>query len=180
MPLLNNYNMFFKKNQDYEKILKRIEELGKLDDELKNQILNATTLVELEDLYRPFKSKKQTRATKAKEKGLEPLAEIILAQEVKESVKKIAIKYVNDEVKTPEDAIQGAQDIIAEIISDNSDFRGKIRKNTFFTGQITSKAKDKDSSSEYEVYYNYSENIKNAQMYTTLNGSMAKVLRNLQ
>ncbi|MBQ2613469.1 MAG: RNA-binding transcriptional accessory protein [Methanobrevibacter sp.] len=143
-----------------EKILKRIEELGKLDDELKNQILNATTLVELEDLYRPFKSKKQTRATKAKEKGLEPLAEIILAQEVKESVKKIAIKYVNDEVKTPEDAIQGAQDIIAEIISDNSDFRGKIRKNTFFTGQITSKAKDKDSSSEYEVYYNYSENIK--------------------
>jgi len=143
-----------------EKILKRIEELGKLDDELKNQILNATTLVELEDLYRPFKSKKQTRATKAKEKGLEPLAEIILAQEVKESVKKIAIKYVNDEVKTPEDAIQGAQDIIAEIISDNSDFRGKIRKNTFFTGQITSKVKDKDSSSEYEVYYNYSENIK--------------------
>lgn len=143
-----------------EKILKRIDELGKLDDDLKNQILNATTLVELEDLYRPYKSKKQTRATKAKEKGLEPLAEIILAQEVNESVKKIAKKYVNDEVKTPEDAIHGAQDIIAEIISDNSDFRGKIRKNTFFTGQITSKAKDKDSSSEYEVYYNYSENIK--------------------
>ena len=70
-----------------EKILKRIDELGKLDDDLKNQILNATTLVELEDLYRPYKSKKQTRATKAKEKGLEPLAEIILAQEVNESVK---------------------------------------------------------------------------------------------
>lgn len=143
-----------------EKVLKRIKELGKLDDNLKNQVLNATTLVELEDLYRPYKSKKQTRATKAKEKGLEPLADIILAQEVKESVKKIAKNYINDEVKTPEDAIQGAQDIIAEIISDNSDFRGKIRKNTFFTGQITSKAKDKDSSSEYEVYYNYSENIK--------------------
>ena len=143
-----------------EKVLKRIDELGKLDDELKNQILNATTLVELEDLYRPYKSKKQTRATKAKEKGLEPLAEIILAQEVSQSVKKIALSYVNDDVKTPEEAIQGAQDIIAEIISDNSDFRGKIRKNTFFTGQITSKAKDNDSSSEYEVYYNYSEDIK--------------------
>lgn len=143
-----------------EKIFKRIEELGKLDDELKNQILNATTLVELEDLYRPYKSKKQTRAAKAKEKGLEPLAGIILAQEVRQPVKKIAKSYVNDDVKTPEEAIQGAQDIIAEIISDNSDFRRKIRKNTFFTGQITSKAKDKDSSSEYEVYYNYSENIK--------------------
>ncbi|MBE6489267.1 MAG: RNA-binding transcriptional accessory protein [Methanobrevibacter sp.] len=143
-----------------EKVLKRIEDLGKLDESLKNQILNAATLVELEDLYRPYKSKKQTRATKAKEKGLEPLAEVILAQEVSESVKKIAKKYINDEVKTPEEAIQGAQDIIAEIISDNSDFRGKIRKNTFFTGQITSKAKDKDTSSEYEVYYNYSENIK--------------------
>ena len=133
-----------------------------MDDDLKNQILNASTLVELEDLYRPYKSKKQTRATKAKERGLEPLAEIILAQDVSESVKKIAKKYINPEkeVNTPEDAIDGAKDIIAEIISDNSDFRGKIRKNTFFTGQITSKAKDKDISTEYDVYYNYSEDIK--------------------
>ena len=145
-----------------QKALNRIDELGKLDDDLKNQILNASTLVELEDLYRPFKNKKQTRATKAKERGLEPLAEIILAQDVMHSVKKIAKEYVNPqkEVNTPEDAIQGAQDIIAEIISDNSDFRGKIRKNTFFTGQITSKAKDKDISTEYDVYYNYSEDIK--------------------
>ena len=145
-----------------QKVIKRIEELGKLDDDLKNQILNASTLVELEDLYRPYKSKKQTRATKAKERGLEPLAEIILAQDVRESVKKIAKKYINPdkEVNTPEDAIDGAKDIIAEIISDNSDFRGKIRKNTFFTGQITSKAKDKDISTEYDVYYNYSEDIK--------------------
>lgn len=145
-----------------EKVLKRIDELGKLDDDLKNQISNVSTLVELEDLYRPYKSKKQTRATKAKEKGLEPLADIILAQEARESVKKIAKKYVNPEkdVNSPEEAIQGAQDIIAEIISDNSDFRGKIRKNTFFTGQITSKAKDKDISTEYDVYYNYSEDIK--------------------
>ena len=145
-----------------QKVLKRIEELGKLDDDLRNRIINAATLVELEDLYRPFKSKKQTRATKAKEKGLEPLAEVILAQEVKEPVKKIAAKYVNPDkdVNTPQDAIEGAKDIIAEIISDNSDFRGKIRKNTFFTGQITSKAKDKDISTEYDVYYNYSEDIK--------------------
>ena len=127
-----------------EKIIKRIDELGKLDDELKSRILKAETLVELEDLYRPYKSKKQTRATKAREKGLEPLAQIILAQEVKQSVKKIAEKYITDEVKTVEDAIQGAQDIIAEIISDNSDFRKKIRQNTFFTGQIETKAKDKE------------------------------------
>ena len=143
-----------------EKILKRIDEMGKLDDNLKNQISNASTLVELEDLYRPYKSKKQTRATKAKEKGLEPLAKSILDQEVRKPIKKIAEKYVNEEVKTPEEAIQGAQDIIAEIISDNSDFRGKIRKNTLSTGKITSKAKDKDSSSEYELYYNYSEDIR--------------------
>ena len=144
-----------------EKVLKRIEELGKLDDDLKNQILNANTLVELEDLYRPYKSKKQTKATKAKERGLEPLAKIILAQEVKQPIKKIAKDYVNPkEVNTPEEAIEGAKDIIAEVISDNSDFRGKIRKNTYFTGKITSKAKDKETSTEYDVYYNYSEDIK--------------------
>ena len=143
-----------------EKIIKRIDELGKLDDDLKNRILKAETLVELEDLYRPYKSKKQTRATKAREKGLEPLAQIILAQEVKQSVKKISEKYITDEVKTVEDAIQGAEDIIAEIISDNSDFRKKIRQNTFFTGQIETKAKDKEKSTEYDIYYNYSENVK--------------------
>ena len=143
-----------------EKVIKRIDELGKLDDELENQISNAKTLVELEDIYRPFKSKKQTRATKARDNGLEPLAEIILKQDVDKSIKKIAKKYVNDNVKTPEDAISGAQDIIAEIVSDNSSFRKKIRKNTFHAGQIETKAKDKDASSEYEVYYNYSESVK--------------------
>ena len=143
-----------------DKIIKRIDELGKLDDDLKNQIFNAETLVELEDLYRPFKSKRQTRATKARDKGLEPLAEIILKQEVKQNVKKIAEKYITDEVKTAQEAIEGAQDIIAEIVSDNSTFRKKIRQNTFYTGQIETKAKDKDTSTEYNVYYNYSENIK--------------------
>ena len=149
-----------KKKKKKEKVIKRIDELGKLTDELKIQIVNAETLVELEDIYRPYKSKKQTRATKARERGLEPLADIILRQEAKESIKKIARKYVNDEVKTPEEAIQGAQDIIAEIISDNSQFRKKIRRNTFHTGQIETKAKDKDKSTEYDIYYNYSENVK--------------------
>lgn len=143
-----------------EKVIKRIDELGKLTDDLNEKILNAKTLVELEDLYRPYKSKKQTRATKARDKGLEPLAQIILKQDVKKSVVKIAEKYINDEVKTPQEAIQGAQDIIAEEISDNSDFRKKIRKNTFYTGQIETKAKDKEISTEYDTYYNYSENIK--------------------
>ena len=145
-----------------EKIIKRIEELGKLDDELKVKILNAQTLVELDDLYRPYKSKKRTRATVAREKGLDPLAQIILAQEVKESVKKIAEKYINPEkeINSAEDAINGAKDIIAEIISDNSEFRKKIRQNTFYTGQIETKAKDKDSTSEYELYYNYSEDLR--------------------
>ena len=145
-----------------EKIINRIDELGKLDDDLKNSILNANTLVELDDLYRPFKSKKRTRATIAREKGLEPLAQIILAQDVKESIKKIAKKYIDPEkeINTAEDAIDGAKDIIAEIISDNSQFRKKIRQNTFYTGQIETKAKDKDSSSEYEIYYNYSEDLR--------------------
>ena len=93
---------------------------------------------------------------------MEPLAKIILAQEVNESIKKIAKNHVNPEkeINTPEEAIDGAKDIIAETISDNSDFRGKIRKNTYFTGQLTSKAKDKEASTEYDVYYNYSEDIK--------------------
>lgn len=145
-----------------EKVIKRVSELGKLDDDLKSQILNAKTLVELEDLYRPFKSKKQTRATKAKEKGLEPLAQIILAQEVRQSIEKIAKDYINPkkDVNTTEDAINGAKDIIAEAISDNSEFRKKIRQNTFFTGKIETKVKDKEKSTEYETYYNYSEDVK--------------------
>ena len=142
------------------KVLKRIEELGKLDENLKTQIYDAETLVELEDIYRPFKSKKQTRASRARDKGLEPLADVILKQPIRESVKKIAEKFVTDEVKTPEEAIEGAQDIIAEIIADNSIFRKKIRQNTFHTGIIETKAKDKYTSTEYDLYYNYTENIK--------------------
>ncbi|WP_299524474.1 Tex family protein [uncultured Methanobrevibacter sp.] len=141
------------------KIIERIDSLGKLDDTLKNQILNAKTLVELDDLYRPYKSKKRTRATIAKEKGLEGLADIILAQEINEPVIEIAKNYVTNEVETPEEAIAGAQDIIAEVISDNSSFRKKIRQNTFYNGTIKTKAKNKEESSEYEIYFNYSEKL---------------------
>jgi uncharacterized protein len=145
-----------------EKIIKRIEELGKLTDDLKNRILNAKTLVELEDIYRPYKSKKRTRATVARERGLEPLAKIIMAQDVRQSVKKIAKKYVDPkkDVNTPEEAIDGAKDIIAEMISDNSEFRKSIRKKTFFTGQIQTKAKDKEANGEYDIYHSYSEDVK--------------------
>ena len=143
-----------------EKVMKRADELGKLDDDLKRKIVNAETLVELEDIYRPFKSKKQTRATKARDRGLEPLADIILKQDAKKSIKKIAEKFVSSEVKTPNEAIEGAQDIIAEIISDNPSFRKRIRKETFHTGMIETKAKDGDVSTEYDIYYSYSEKVK--------------------
>lgn len=143
-----------------EKIIKRIDEIGKLNEDLKTQIMKAETQVELEDIYRPFKSKKQTKATKARDKGLEPLAQIILKQNAKESIEKIGKKYVTNEVKTPEEAIEGAQDIIAEIVSDNSTFRKKIRQNTFYTGQIETKAKNCEVSTEYDIYYDYSEAVK--------------------
>ena len=114
-----------------EKVINRIDELGKLTDDLKNKIMNAKTQVELEDLYRPYKSKKRTKATIAREKGLEGLSKTILAQDVKESVEKIAKEYINSEVKTSEEAIEGAKDIIAEVISDNSEFRKKNQTEHF-------------------------------------------------
>ena len=132
------------------KTIERLDEINKLDDNLKKQILNAKTLVELDDIYRPFKSKKRTRATIAREKGLEKLANTILKQEINESIYKIAEKYINIEkdVKSVQNAIDGAKDIICEIISYNSEFRKKIRQNTFYTGKIETKAKNKEDSSE--------------------------------
>lgn len=148
------------KNLEKKKLnyIKHIKDLGKLTKDLENKILAAETLVELDDLYRPFKSKKQTRATIAKDNGLGPLAKTILKQEIHVAVSKIAKKYLNENVKTVEDAIKGASDIIAEIISDNSDFRKKIRKDFIKYGVIHSKAKTSDES-EYELYYNYSEKV---------------------
>ena len=144
------------------KIIERIHSLDKLNEQLKNDILNAKTLVELEDLYRPYKSKKHTRATVAKEKGLEALANIILKQDTEKPILEIAKKYINPkkDVNTAEEAIEGAKDIIAEIISDNSLFRKKIRQNTFYTGKIECKVKNKDISSQYEDYYEYFEDLR--------------------
>ena len=145
-----------------EQVLKSIEEQGKLTDELKEKILAAQTLVVVEDLYRPYRPKRKTRASIAKEKGLEPLAEYILRQEATEPVINEAAKYVSEEkeVKTPEEALQGAQDIIAEMISDDADHRLYIRNITVEEGIVTGTAKDEKAQSVYEMYYNFEEPVK--------------------
>ena len=145
-----------------EQVLATIEEQGKLTDELKAQILAAETQVLVEDLYRPYRPKRRTRAIIAKEKGLEPLAQIILAQEVTEPLETIAEQYVSEEkeVKDVADAIAGARDIIAEQISDNADYRKYIRDITREEGILTSTAKDEKAQSVYEMYYEYQEPIK--------------------
>lgn len=142
-------------------VLKSIEEQGKLTDEVKVAVEKSKTLVELEDIYRPYKPKKRTRATIAKEKGLEGLANIILEQNINVPVSEIAKDYLSDEkeVFTVEEAISGAQDIIAEIISDNADFRRFIRRITSRIGEISIETKDKQVISEYEMYYDYNEKI---------------------
>ena len=145
-----------------EQVLKSIEEQGKLTDELKEKILAAQTLVVVEDLYRPYRPKRKTRASIAKEKGLEPLAEYILRQEATEPVLNEAAKYVSEEkeVNTPEEALQGAQDIIAEMVSDDADHRLYIRNITVEEGIVTSTAKDEKAQSVYEMYYNFEEPVK--------------------
>jgi uncharacterized protein len=142
-------------------VISSIEEQGKLTDELKEAILAATTLVVVEDLYRPYKQKKRTRATVAKEKGLEPLADIIWAQEADKPIEEYAAEYISEEkdVKTAKDAIAGACDIIAEKISDEADYRIWIRKATVDEGIVTSEAKDEKAQSVYEMYYKFSEKV---------------------
>ncbi len=165
-----------------EKVLKSIEEQGKLTDDLRESIKKANTLVEVEDIYRPFKPKKRTRATIAREKGLESLANLILEQKTEVSIHEIAKKYLSEEkeVFTIEEAIQGAKDIIAEIISDNADFRKSIREVTFKTGDLSIEAKDKEKSSEYEMYYEYNEKINNIAIHRILainRGEKEKLLK---
>ena len=145
-----------------EQVLKSIEEQGKLTDDLKEKILAAQTLVVVEDLYRPYRPKRKTRASIAKEKGLEPLAEYILRQEATEPLLNEAAKYASEEkeVKTPEEALQGAQDIIAEMISDDADHRLYIRNITVEEGIVSSTAKDEKAQSVYEMYYNFEEPVK--------------------
>ena len=140
-------------------VIKSIDEQGKLTDELTVAIASAETLAEVEDLYRPFKQKKKTRATIAKAKGLEPLSEIIFAQEEKEDINKIAEQFINEEkgVASAEEAIQGALDIIAENISDNAKYRKYIKKVCYREGTIVTKASKPDEKSNYEMYYDFSE-----------------------
>lgn len=142
-------------------VLSSIEEQGKLTEELKKQILEAATLVLVEDLYRPYRPKRRTRATIAKEKGLEPLANLIVMQTLTKPVEEEAKAFLSEEkeVLTVEEAIAGAMDIIAESISDEADYRIYIRKVSMQEGTITSVAKDEKVESVYEMYYNFEETI---------------------
>ena len=142
-------------------VIESIEEQGLLTDELKAQIEKAGTMVAVEDLYRPYRPKRRTRATIAKEKGLEPLANVIMLQMTKEPLIKAAEVYVSGDkgVNTPEEAIAGAMDIIAESISDNADYRTRIREITFKEGILSSTAKDADAKTVYEMYYNFTEPV---------------------
>ena len=148
-------NLEEKKNQ----VLAGIEEQGKLTEELKAQILAAETMVVVDDLYRPYRPKRRTRATIAKEKGLEPLANLILLQMAKRPVEEEAEPYVDleKEVHDVKEAIDGAKDILAESISDEADYRIRIRELTMKKGRILSSAKDKEAESVYEMYYEFDE-----------------------
>ena len=144
-----------------EQVLSSIEEQGKLTEELKNQILQAQTQIAVEDLYRPYRPKRRTRATIAKEKGLEPLAAYILLQKAGEPVEKTAEAYIFEEkgLTTAKEAVQGAMDIIAESISDNADYRSWIRRETMKKGKVVSTAKDPEAESVYEMYYEFEEPV---------------------
>ncbi len=144
-----------------ETVLGSIEEQGKLTEELKKQILAAETMVAVEDLYRPYKPKRRTRATIAKEKGLEPLANVIALQMIHTPLEAEAEKYVNPEkeVHSAEEAVAGAKDILAEAVSDEADYRTKIRDLTVKKGHVTSTAKDPEAESVYEMYYEFDEPV---------------------
>ncbi|MBR5047885.1 MAG: RNA-binding transcriptional accessory protein [Eubacterium sp.] len=142
-----------------QQVMRSIEEQGKLTEELKSQIENATTLVAVDDLYLPYRPKKRTRATMAKERGLEPLADILFLQETCKSMEEEALPYVDEEkgVPTAADAIAGAKDILAETIADNAEFRKSIRKWSMKEGRLIVKAKDEKTESVYEMYYDFQE-----------------------
>ncbi|MCR5255877.1 MAG: RNA-binding transcriptional accessory protein [Acetatifactor sp.] len=164
-----------------EQVLKSIDEQGLLTDELKKKITEAQTMVLVEDLYRPYRPKRKTRASVAKEKGLQPLADFILEQNATEDLNIEAAKYISEEkdVKNAEDALQGAKDIIAESISDNADYRKYIRETTVDEGSVSSVAKDEKVQSVYEMYYNFEEPVKKLAGHRTLalnRGEAEKIL----
>lgn len=145
-----------------ETVLQSIEEQGKLTDELKAKIVAAQTMVAVEDLYRPYKPKRKTRASIAKEKGLEPLANILILQETRKDMLAEAEAYVDEQkgVETPEAALAGAKDILAESFSDEADYRTQIRRLTESEGLVISEAKSEETESVYEMYYHFSESVK--------------------
>ncbi len=157
-----------------EQVLKSIEEQGKLTDELRERIVAAETMVVVEDLYRPYRPKRKTRASVAKEKGLDGLAQFILAQETTEPIENEAAKYIREDadeakaVRTAAEALQGAKDIIAEMISDEADYRIYIRNITTEEGRLVSAAKDEKAQSVYEMYYQYEEPVKKVAGHRTL------------
>ena len=153
-----------------EDVIRLIDEKGMMNDELKAEIMKCTKLVEVEDLYRPYKEKKKTKATEAIALGLEPLAKIIMSFPIKIDINEAASGYITDKVLTVEDAIQGAKYIIAEWISDNASYRKYIRNNIFNFGTITSKIKKnaEDEGQVYKMYYDYSEKIKFAKSHRIL------------
>ncbi len=164
-----------------DSVLNSIEEQGKLTDELKKAIYDATTLVAVEDLYRPYKQKRRTRATIAKEQGLEGLAKWLLSEHKDHSAEEEAGKYLDEEkgASTVEDALAGAKDIIAEEISDDAEIRKHIREMTRREGYLVSEAKDKETSSVYEMYYDFSDSIGKITGYRTLainRGEKEKIL----
>jgi uncharacterized protein len=162
-------------------VLASIEEQGKLTDELRAQILAAQTQVAVDDLYRPYRPKRRTRATIAKEKGLEPLANLIMLQKLKTPLIEEAAKYIDaeKEVATAEDALSGAKDIIAEFISDNAEYRKHIRELTMKKGHLISTAKDAEVESVYEMYYDFNEALSKVAGHRTLainRGEKEKIL----
>jgi uncharacterized protein len=153
-----------------QEVIRLIDEQGKLTEELRGGIMQAVKLQEVEDLYRPYRQKRKTRASVAKERGLEPLAAWLLAQPRSGFLAEEAVKYVDSEkdVHTVEDAIQGAMDIIAELIADDAKVRAWVRKFTYDHGIIVTEAKDKKQESVYEMYYDYREPIKRLPPHRTL------------
>ena len=145
-----------------EDVIRLIDEQGKLTEELKGKIEKANSLTEVEDLYRPYKAKKRTRATIAAEKGLKPLGELILAGDFEGNIEEKAKEFINEEkeVKSAQDALNGAMDVISEIISDNAEYRKFIRELVLREGNIETKGGSEEPT-PYEMYYEYSEAVKN-------------------
>ncbi len=164
-----------------EQVINSIEEQGKLTEDLRKKIRMAQTMVAVEDLYLPYKQKRRTRATMAKERGLEPLAEILKLQETDQPLEKEAESFVDEKKDVPDvsAAIQGAMDIVAEGIAENADFRKVIRRTTMREGVLTVKAKDPDAESVYEMYYDFSEPVSKLTGYRILainRGEKEKIL----